>query len=510
MITPCIFLLSPFTTFTMERLFLPCTRLHDLIVENEDDYLEYGELPDNIDENVKELNLDVSTEEFLSAERAFTYTDLYAMLGNGETVAWLTPHAAVALEGERVHQSWWQLDEPCRFNFNADGKAIVALANSPEHLLEISDIVLRLLAASVVYSVILNRLSRMNDALISAPNLVHMMEHCQSLNFLSLINLEMDENLCRVLGGYSRTGLEIVLIRCNLNSAVTNALAEILGRNQGPTELDLCDIDSFVLADGLRGNSRLKSLRQNFSADFDVGNRKVLAIADAVRENKGLVELHLWCYGFGVNDETWGAVCDSLKTHPTLEVVNLRSAFADATTALDVITSRMQALVDMMKANSSIHTIHVDSRYSEHEIYRESVIPYLETNRFRPRLLAIQKTRPIEYRAKVLGRALLSARTDVNRLWMLLSGNAEVAFPSTAATITLTANLPTPAATSNSNLASVAASLVSALTTTGTGTLPPAAVAAATSAAILSTASDAFAAADVATPSTGQKRKARP
>jgi hypothetical protein len=68
----------------------------------------------------------------------------------------------------------------------------------------------------------------------------------------------------------------------------------------------------------------------------------------------------------------------------------------------------MQALVDMIEANSSILTIHADSRYSEHEIYRESVIPYHETNRFRPYLLAIQKTLPIEY------RALLAARTDAN------------------------------------------------------------------------------------------------
>jgi hypothetical protein len=39
----------------------------------------------------------------------------------------------------------------------------------------------------------------------------------------------------------------------------------------------------------------------------------------------------------------------------------------------------------------------------------------------------------------VLGRALLAARTDANSIWMLLSANPEVAFPSTAA------NLPTPA-----------------------------------------------------------------
>jgi hypothetical protein len=226
-------------------------------------------------------------------------------------------------------------------------------------------------------------------------------------------------------------------------------LAEVLGRNQGPTDLLHChNIDCFVLADGLRGNSRLKSLTSNFSGDFDVGNRQVLAMASALRENKGLVALDLSDFGFIVSDEKWGAVCDSLKTHPTLEVLDLAEFMymrGRPAMAPDVITSRMQALGDMIKVSMSIHTIHLDSRYSQaHEIYRESVIPYLETNQFRPRLLAIQKTRPIAYRAKVLGRALLATRTDANSFWMLLSGNAEVAFPSRTTTIAA-ANLPTPA-----------------------------------------------------------------
>jgi hypothetical protein len=71
-----------------------------------------------------------------------------------------------------------------------------------------------------------------------------------------------------------------------------------------------------------------------------------------------------------------------------------------------VLTSRIQALMDMMKVNMSIHTIHLCSYFSQHELFRKSVILYLETNRSRPHLLAIQNTRPIAYRAKVLGRAL--------------------------------------------------------------------------------------------------------
>jgi hypothetical protein len=61
----------------MDRLFSPCLRFHDLI-ENQDDVDEDFEGPDH--ELLQELNLDASTEEFLSAERAFTYADLYAVI----------------------------------------------------------------------------------------------------------------------------------------------------------------------------------------------------------------------------------------------------------------------------------------------------------------------------------------------------------------------------------------------------------------------------------------------
>jgi hypothetical protein len=70
---------------------------------------------------------------------------------------------------------------------------------------------------------------------------------------------------------------------------------------------------------------------------------------------------------------------------------------------------------------------------------------------------AITETRPIAFRAKVLGRALLAARTDANRFWMLLSGNAEVAFPpTTAADATAVApTVVTAAAAAPASIASV-------------------------------------------------------
>jgi hypothetical protein len=48
---------------------------------------------------------------------------------------------------------------------------------------------------------------------------------------------------------------------------------------------------------------------------------------------------------------------------------------------------------------------------------------------------AIQKTRHFPHRVKVLGRALLAARTEPNLFWMLLSGNAEISFASTTTSL---------------------------------------------------------------------------
>jgi hypothetical protein len=445
----------------MERLFSPCTR---------------GRLQAfrrGHTEPFQELNLDVSTEELLSAERALTYVDLYAMSGNEETIAWLTPHAVVARESKKVVH---YLNQSNRFSFSADGKDMVALARSPEHLLEICDVILRLLARSVVQSVILHSWATLLGAgvFISAPTLAYLMEHCPNLKLLSLHDLEMDENHCHVLGAYSRPDLEIELIRSRLTSTGASALAEVLGRNQGPTDLTYCDMDPLLLLDGLRGNSRLKSLILRLcdipgvenqerlviaSGNYDDVDRKALAIAGPLKENTGLVVCDLrFCM---LRDEAWNAICDSLKTHPALQVLSLRwpiRSLGNAPLALAVLKSRIQALVDMLKVNMSIHTIRLsEPSYSEHELFRGAIIPYLETNRLRPRVRAVQKTCPIAYRAKVLGRALLAVRTDANSLWMLLSGNPDVAFSSTTATTTLATSFPTPAtAAATSNAAAIA------------------------------------------------------
>jgi hypothetical protein len=102
---------------------------------------------------------------------------------------------------------------------------------------------------------------------------------------------------CRVLGTYSKPGLKIDLSYCRIAGAASEVLAEVLGRNQGPTKLDRCKTDNVVLTNELRGNNHLKSLALIVSDDFDVGKLQVFAIAGALRENKGLVLT--WVFGIG-------------------------------------------------------------------------------------------------------------------------------------------------------------------------------------------------------------------
>jgi hypothetical protein len=114
----------------MERLFSPCSRLRDQL-----------EIPGRLEVRtglhptlwaLQELNLDVSTEELLSAETPFTYADMNAMLGNRNTLTWLTPYGVVARDHYGIAmKAWDELDESYRLYFSADGKDIVALARSP-------------------------------------------------------------------------------------------------------------------------------------------------------------------------------------------------------------------------------------------------------------------------------------------------------------------------------------------------------------------------------------------
>jgi hypothetical protein len=144
----------------------------------------------------------------------------------------------------------------------------------------------------------------------------------------------------------------------------------------------------------------------------------------------------------------------------------------------------------MWEANVMIQTIHVNPRYSQHDLFRRVVVIHLETNQLRPCVRVTLKAFPLAHRAKVVGRTLVSGRTDANY--------AEVAFPRTTISTTAATRLPTPS-TAAATTATDAASFAGFVTSTAAAGLTAAAVSAAK--ASLNMANDA-------TPIADQNRKA--
>jgi hypothetical protein len=86
----------------------------------------------------------------------------------------------------------------------------------------------------------------------------------------------------------------------------------------------------------------------------------------------------------------------------------------------------------MLKVNTSIHTILSIEHYSEHELSEDR--SFLISRQSAAAATSHPESMAGSY-VKVLGRALLATRTDVNSLWMLYPG-MPAAPSSTAATTT--------------------------------------------------------------------------
>jgi hypothetical protein len=96
-----------------------------------------------------------------------------------------TPRIYRALGGRAENCGNRLVNGDCKYRFTANGKDTVAVARSSEALSEICDVVIRLLAASVVRSVSISRLTN-EDVFINAPSLAYLTEQSQSLKVFNV------------------------------------------------------------------------------------------------------------------------------------------------------------------------------------------------------------------------------------------------------------------------------------------------------------------------------------
>jgi hypothetical protein len=206
-------------------------------------------------------------------------------------------------------------------------------------------------------------------------------------------------------------------------------LFECLQSRRGPIQLIRCSIDNRVLANALTGNSRVTKLEPAVHRDTTADDARVPALFPALASNRGLLDLNFRSHP--IDGENWTILCESLKAHPSLTSLDLRDTRPLSLTGTRIMlsdeqkTHRTCVLAEMVKHNTVLQTIHLRETERDEQIYAELILPHLETNRYRPRVLAVKKTTERPYHEKVLGRALHCVRSNPTLVWMFLSQNVD-------------------------------------------------------------------------------------
>jgi hypothetical protein len=259
------------------------------------------------------------------------------------------------------------------------------------------------------------------------------------LRQVTLDYIALSGDQCRALATMSRLDVELRIHNCKLADDAAGAFVECLHSDRGPVELHHCNIDSQILASALSGNSRVTKLKTHYPSTNDAGTAVLVA---ALANNRGLEELDL--EDVSISDDNWSILCESLKAHPTLTNLNLRNtrprfhdnddndddnddADDEGLLADEQNTHRTRLLAETMQENTVLHTIALsEGDYAwDQQIYTEEISPYLETNLYRPRVVAVKKTIERPFREKVLGRALGCVKSNPNLVWMFLSENVD-------------------------------------------------------------------------------------
>jgi hypothetical protein len=251
-------------------------------------------------------------------------------------------------------------------------------------------------------------------------------ESRDELRKVVLCDMVLSEDHCRALATMSRLDVVLTMNRCSLSNNAAGAFVECLQSGRGPVNLYRCEIGSQILANALTGDSRVTSFKPAYGLTDDA---EKAVLYRALANNRGLDDLDL--HGCSISDNTWSVLCKSLQAHPTFTSLDLYSTVPRSPAGAAIIfsdeqkTRRTRALAKMMQTNTLLQTIQLAASERDEQIYTEEISPYLVTNLYRPRVLAVKKTKDRPLREKVLGRAVHSVRSNPNLVWMLLSENVD-------------------------------------------------------------------------------------
>jgi hypothetical protein len=288
------------------------------------------------------------------------------------------------------------------------------------------DFLVRLLASSERHAWIGGNNTAAPPPLSGAALSLFFQESRDSLREVAFHEMAFSADLCHALATMSRLDVEVVLSYCRLSNDAAGAFVECLQSDRCPIKLISCEIDSQTIAHALTGNSRVTKLKPVLGHSNDA---ETAVLFRALANNRGLLELD-W-EDRSISDDNWSILCESLKAHPTLTCLNLRSTRPRSPNGGTIVLTddqklhRTRLLAEMVHRNTVLHTITLWKGERDEEIYTEEVLPRLETNLYRPRVLAVKKIKEGPFREKVLGRALFSVKSNPNLVWMFLSENVD-------------------------------------------------------------------------------------
>jgi hypothetical protein len=393
------------STGTMEALFRPSARLRDLHPNCNlpEGFTELELLPGLIAENILATGV--------------TWKDFFRFL-DGKLVL-IAPGVYISSEAFYVGGDPWVLSLEGDGVYVRSGAAAAAATAT-------CDFLVRLLATCESHGVSIEACHSTVPPPMSGAGLSLFFQESRScLRQVTLYYMALSADQCRALATMSRLDVELKIIECSLADDAAVAFAECLQSDRGPMKLHYCTLDNQILANALSGDSRVT----RFTPDNWTNDANMAILFTALANNRGLVDLDLGVVS--ISDDNWIVLCESLKTHLTLTNLDLSNTSLRSPFGVKIVLAdndkahRTNAIAEMVQRNTVLHTIHLWERERDQKIYAEEILPYLETNLYRPRVLAVKKTIERPFREKVLGRALHCVKSNPNLVWMFLSENVD-------------------------------------------------------------------------------------
>jgi hypothetical protein len=379
---------------------------------------------DNAPFEYAEVKLSVPVETFLNYSWDFADLCAFASSETKPIIMWIGDGVVLTVDAD------FYLIELIYSNRGCRSRRVLAdltLKNDQKHTLALFDLGCDPSLSTEEHAVFWRAITtsncvklRMQQWLVSGSILSQFLEGSPSLQVLELDSIDFKEDHCRALASLQRTDLEVKLERCTLKPQhnAKECFIEWLRHSQSVSQLTYCFMESSLLS-ALSGNNSVKKLMISKNAS-EFYEEEMHSLLQALPGNVGLENLII--LDSGMSDETWILLFRSLSTHPRITSLstpsNMRRLTQESKTAV------MNAILQMLRHNTVVHTINVPSAFNNQALYQNAILPRLKMNRncFEEQRQAVKRADP-SIRSQLLGRALHVVQYNPDLVFRFLSEN---------------------------------------------------------------------------------------